>query len=48
MNKEKWTYLACFIVGGVLVYYIMQAKTECMVKFQNANGDSHVLVGIIK
>ena len=46
MVKEKWMYLACFIIGGMLVYYIMQSRTECMVKFVNAKGETHVLVGV--
>lgn len=46
MSKEKWAYLTCFILGMMLMYYFMQARTECMVKFVNSKGETHVLVGV--
>ena len=48
MDKEKWMYLSCFLVGMVVMYYFMQSKTECMVKFTKSGGETHMLVGIIK
>ena len=48
MFKEKWMYLTCFILGMMLMYYFMQARTECMVKFINTKGESHVLVGVVR
>lgn len=48
MAKEKWVYFTCFILGMMLMYYFMQARTECMIKFTKSSGETHVLVGIIQ